>query len=148
MHFLEWKCIVWISIRSSLKCVPKGTINNIPSLVQIMAWCRPGDKPLSEPMMVNLLTYIWFIRPHWLNGNYVNPVYGVAIICQQLRRLRWGHPSLFHIATVLLIWFKKMFCMRDIAYRLIWMKFINMLSVYAQSGTHKRVNWRIIAVLT
>ena len=28
-----------------------GLINNIPSLVQIMAWCRPGDKPLSEPMM-------------------------------------------------------------------------------------------------
>ena len=25
-----------------------GPINNIPALVQIMAWCRPGDKPLSE----------------------------------------------------------------------------------------------------
>ena len=25
-------------------------INNIPALVQIMAWRRPGDKPLSEPM--------------------------------------------------------------------------------------------------
>ena len=27
----------------------KSTINNIPALVQIMAWCRPGDKPLYEP---------------------------------------------------------------------------------------------------
>ena len=22
-----------------------------------MAWCRPGDKPLSEPMMLSLLTH-------------------------------------------------------------------------------------------
>ena len=28
--------------------MPKGPINNIPALVQIMAWPRPGDKPLSE----------------------------------------------------------------------------------------------------
>ena len=43
---------VWISIKISLKFVPKGPINNIPALVQIMAWRRPGEKPLSEPMMV------------------------------------------------------------------------------------------------
>ena len=43
---------VLISIKISLKFVPKGLINNIPALVQIMAWCRPGDRPLSEPMMV------------------------------------------------------------------------------------------------
>ena len=43
----------WISIEISLKCVPKGPINNIPTLVQLMAWRRPGDKPLSEPMMVS-----------------------------------------------------------------------------------------------
>ena len=35
----------------SLKFVPKGPINNIPALVQIMAWRQTGDKPLSEPMM-------------------------------------------------------------------------------------------------
>ena len=43
---------IWISIKISLKFVPGGPINNIPALVQIMAWRRPGDKPLSEPMMV------------------------------------------------------------------------------------------------
>ena len=43
---------VWISINISLKFVPRGPISNIPSLVQVMAWRRPGDKPLSEPMMV------------------------------------------------------------------------------------------------
>ena len=41
-----------ISIKISLKFVPKGPINNIPALVQIMAWRRPGDEPLSEPMLV------------------------------------------------------------------------------------------------
>ena len=41
-----------ISLKISLKFVPKVRINNIPSLIQIMAWCRPGDKSLSETMMV------------------------------------------------------------------------------------------------
>ena len=58
-----FKCIflnenVRISIKISLKFVPKGPINNNPALVQIMAWRRSGDKPLSEPMMVSLLTHI------------------------------------------------------------------------------------------
>ena len=63
-HFADdlFKCIflnenVWISNKISLKFVPKGSINNIPALVQFMAWRRPGDKPLSEPMMVRLLTH-------------------------------------------------------------------------------------------
>ena len=43
---------VRISIEISLKFVPKGQINNIPLLVQLMAWRLPGNKPLSEPMMV------------------------------------------------------------------------------------------------
>ena len=57
---------VWILIEISLKFVPKGPINNIPALVQIMAWCRPGDKPLSEPMMVSLPTHICVTRPQWV----------------------------------------------------------------------------------
>ena len=54
-HFAgdAFKCIfvdenVRISIEISLKFVLKGLINNIPALAQIMAWCRPGDKPLSD----------------------------------------------------------------------------------------------------
>ena len=58
---------VWISIKISLKFVPKGWINNIPALVSIMAWRCPGDKPLSEPMMVGLLTHICVTRPQWVN---------------------------------------------------------------------------------
>ena len=58
---------VWISIESSLKFVPKAPINSIPALVQIMAWRRPGDKPLTDPMMVRLPTHICVTRPQWVN---------------------------------------------------------------------------------
>ena len=51
------------SIKISLTFVPKGPINYIPALVQIMAWRRSGDKPLSEPMMVRLLTHLCVTRP-------------------------------------------------------------------------------------
>ena len=44
----ETLCI-WITI--SLKFVPKGQHDNNLALVQIMAWHRIGDKPLSEPML-------------------------------------------------------------------------------------------------
>ena len=73
-HFPDdiFKCIflnenVWISIKISLNFVPKGPINNISPLVQIIAWRRPGDKPWSEPMMVSLLTHICVTRPQWVN---------------------------------------------------------------------------------
>ena len=41
--FLNAKWCILINI--SLKFVPQGPINNIPLLVQIIAWCRSGDKP-------------------------------------------------------------------------------------------------------
>ena len=59
---------VWIPIKFSLKFVPTGPIHNIPALIQIMAWRRPGDKPLSEPMVVSLLTHICVSRPQWVNN--------------------------------------------------------------------------------
>ena len=69
-HFVDdiFRCIffnenVWFPIQISLKFVPKGPINNIPALVQMMAWCRPGDKPLSEPVMAKFLTHICVTRP-------------------------------------------------------------------------------------
>ena len=61
---------VRISIKISLKCVPKGPINNNPTSVQIMAWRRSRAKPLSEPMMVSLMTHICVTRPQWLKSLY------------------------------------------------------------------------------
>ena len=70
-----FKCIflnenIRISNKNSLKFVPEGLINNIPALVQIMAWRRPGDKPLSEPMMVWSPTHICVTRPQWVKGQF------------------------------------------------------------------------------
>ena len=73
-HFADdiFKCIfvnenLWMLIKISLKFVAKGPINSIPALVQIMAWCRPGDKLLSESMMVNLMTHICVTQPQWVD---------------------------------------------------------------------------------
>ena len=77
-HFPDdiFKCIslnenVWISIKISLYFVPRGPINNITALVQIMAWRRPGDKPLCEPMVICLLTHIRVARPQWVKITHV-----------------------------------------------------------------------------
>ena len=61
-----WNAFAWSSLKISLKFVPNLRMNNFPALVQIMAWRRPGDKPLSEPMMVSLLTHIRITRPQWV----------------------------------------------------------------------------------
>ena len=55
-----------ISIKISLKFVPKGPINNIQVLVQVMAWRQPGDKPLTEPMVVKLLMHTCVTWPQWV----------------------------------------------------------------------------------
>ena len=75
-HFTDdiFTCIflnenVWIPIEISPKFVPQGPINNIPALVQIMAWRRSADKPLSEPLMIILLTHICITRPQWVNSS-------------------------------------------------------------------------------
>ena len=75
-HFPDgiFKCIflnnnVWISIKISLKFVPNGLINNIPSLVQIKDERRSGDKPSSEPMVVRLLAHICVSRLQWVKSS-------------------------------------------------------------------------------
>ena len=89
-HFADdiFKCIflnenVWIQIKISLKFVPKGPINNIPALVQIMARHRPGDKSLSEPMVASLLAHICVTRPQW-----VNVAWWCHVWCQNHNTLR------------------------------------------------------------
>ena len=63
---------IWSLLDLLVKFVPNGPVNNIPSLVQIMDGCRPGDKQLLEPMMVCFLTYICVTRPRWVKHNYSN----------------------------------------------------------------------------
>ena len=64
---------VWISHMNSLKCVPKVWISNIPALVQIMAWYRPGGKLLSERTNACL-----FIDAHARHSASMS--YGVGVV--------------------------------------------------------------------
>ena len=82
---------VRISIKISLKFVPKGPINNIPALVQIMAWRRSGNKPLFEPMMVSLLMQICITPPQWVKRNKKN--YGI-IYSHMVTRVWQGKKSI------------------------------------------------------
>ena len=66
------------AFKISLTFAPKGPVNNIEAFVQIMAWCRPGDKPLSEPMIMSLLTHVCVHWPQCVNDmcimcNMCNP---------------------------------------------------------------------------
>ena len=111
-HFADdiFKCIflnenVWILIRISLKFVPQGPINNIPALVQIMAWRRRGNKPLFGPMMVRLPMHICITRPQWVNRHrvYFKAIYFFL-----------NHASFFQI-FLSHQWFEKCFpCSEDI----------------------------------
>ena len=62
---------MWVGQLITLTHWGRGPINNIPPLVQIMAWRRPGEKQSSEPIVVRLpmhiCIYIWVSRPQWIN---------------------------------------------------------------------------------
>ena len=93
-----FKCIflnenIYTSIKISLKFVPTGTIDNIPSLFQIMDWRWSGDKPLSETMMARLLRHICVTRSQWVKK--VVP-YGKAFIMICISRQR-AVASIFQI---------------------------------------------------
>ena len=62
-HFADdiFKCIfvnenVWISIKISLKFISSVPINNIPALVQLMAWRWPGDKQTTNIQLSVVIT--------------------------------------------------------------------------------------------
>ena len=52
MHFLNKS--YFISIKISLKFVPKGWTDNKSALVQVMACCQIRSKPLPEPMLTKI----------------------------------------------------------------------------------------------
>ena len=64
----SWMKMVKFQLRFHWNFVPKGPVNNIPPLVPIMAWCRPGEKPLFKPIMVKLQMHISATRPQWVKA--------------------------------------------------------------------------------
>ena len=72
MHFHNGN--VWILFKIPLKFVPKVWIDNIPALVQIMAWHQPSNNPLLEPMMASLLTHICVTWPQWVKHGWLGSI--------------------------------------------------------------------------
>ena len=90
-----------ISFKISLKVVPRGPINNIPALVQIMAWRRQGDKQLSEPMMIRLLTHICVTRPQWVKST-VSMIACFLSLCGYILLLIYIISALFSYLDIFL----------------------------------------------
>ena len=103
-HFPDefFKCIflnenAWISIKVPLKFVPKGSIINIPALVQLMAWRRSGDKPLS-------LSRDWAALDH--DSTLSQPVirrskWSVSPACHN--RVTWLATSAQHLTSLAVV---------------------------------------------
>ena len=111
----------WILVMISLKFVPNGSMNNISSLVQIMAWRRPGDKPLSKPMMVRLLMHTCVTRLQWVKAWCVY----VHVMKLIFPHCKWHNPN------KLLIWKKHLY--------LLWIqhlmfKFISVMYIIEKYG--------------
>ena len=149
-HFTDaiFKCIflnenVWISIKISPKFVPKGLINNISSLVQIMAWRRPGDKPLSEPMIISLPTHICVARPQWVNTMAADD--SVCLVeltadlgwaaCFQEHRTLWSMPHEPKSSGVLENNTKSLELVQNINYLVLKTKIHQLISQYAKGNT-------------
>ena len=65
-HIIEWK---YYNVDHNFTDVClKVLVNNIPSLVQMLAWRHSGHKPLSETMVASLLTHI-VTQPKWIDNN-------------------------------------------------------------------------------
>ena len=76
-----------ISIKISLKFVPNGLITIFQqSLIKIMAWRRPGDTPLYEPMVINLRMHICiYVCKAWIS--YYIPQQSLS--CDSLSICSW-----------------------------------------------------------
>ena len=84
-HFADgiFRCIflnenVWIFIKISLNFVPKGSMNNIPAMVQIMAWRRIGDKPFFlKQCLPDSLMHICGFRGRWAKTPSADTKFGM-----------------------------------------------------------------------
>ena len=103
--FLNENC--WILVKISLKYLRKDTIDNNPAWGQMMAWGRPGDKPLSEPMMLSMTRgYDVIGHTHWpcgghvenqiLNSQYLKGIQTVFTkIIRHIWHFRWLGPNVW-----------------------------------------------------
>ena len=129
-----------------LSCEPrlashKGQSWLVTWQVHLIGWSHTWTTALEcETQMVSHVSQV-------SSHNTLNPVYSVTTVCHQVRCMHWGHPIPFNAANSLSN-YHTIVCMGDLLYELIWTKSTNMPSLCVQSGIHRCVHWRVIAVLT
>ena len=156
---------VYILIQISLKFVLNGPINNIPALVQIMAWRRPGDNPLFEPMMVSLLTHLCVTRPQWVNV-LQGWIYLIYCLCHYINDMficnvcgfQWYLATLFsilymwHCFAYIYLRYCVVFAVFRYIYRIIygltWMKTLGRKWSDSAPSFHIRRPWHKVDINT
>ena len=86
------------STKISLTFIPTG-----PALVHIMAWRRSGEKPLSEPVAVSLLTHICVTWPQWVKkslNDHTTAKYDVHVWRHSFNYARWWNTVLNIVLSV------------------------------------------------
>ena len=101
----------YILTEITLRIVPTGTIDNKPTLVQIVAWYRELAKSKSEPMV--LPTLVCIILPRWIYSNAKPGFENVLIWCQtiefNINRVNSHDPYwMFYLVIYGPIWLKSM----------------------------------------
>ena len=86
--------------------VPSIRIINISPLVQIMAWHRPGTKPLSEPMMASLLMHTYITQPQWVEEMHVKIIFSKCVI---LSWPLWIYSKMFSSSLLFCPYFNNKF---------------------------------------
>ena len=89
----------------SLKFVPRVPIDNKPTLVHVMVWHRPGDKPLSGTIMISLLNIYASLSLNELIVRYEwnNKATMVQVMASGYQAITWvnGDPDLCcHMASL------------------------------------------------
>ena len=84
-----------IPIRMSLKFVPTSPVDNKPALVQVMAWCRIGDKPLPE-LMLTQFTDAYMGR--WVKLSPLSTPFGHYLINTERFNRRILHPWMYRVS--------------------------------------------------
>ena len=111
---------------------------------------RNSEKKCRILYVINCCLGTEFVSIFALNmhkRNCVHPVCCAATVCHQVCCRYWGHLGHFHRAIYHWKWYQ-IVCMRYLACTFSQMKYINMFSMYLQSGVPRHFLWSFIAVWT
>ena len=103
-----------------------------------MAWCWPGDKPLSEPMMVRLLMQICIIRPQWVKH--------LASSEQTELWIKWQiFADIFTQMKIIIFWLKFQYC-----WPIPWEQNFSVknTTIFLQENAFKNFKCKMVAMLS